>query len=183
VPMRTERHPTLDILVREDGCVYLPKSHNFPAHWTFGSVGVRGYMRVQIKGRQYRVHRLVAEAFIPNHENRTEVDHIDRNPANNRVDNLRWATRSENNRNTRSNDRVDSRGGTHSYEDLRAFASEKNSRLYALNRDKILKNKSQSYKNRTKSQKFVRLSDGSSRWLPNEQAAELLKLPVKERTL
>ena len=180
--MRIERHP-IGVWVREDGCVFLPQSGKHPAHWTFGSVGVKGYMRVHINGKDHRVHRLVAETFIHNPENKPEVDHIDRNPVNNRVDNLRWATRSENNRNTRSNDRVESRGGTHSYEDLQAFASEKNSRLYALNRDKILKNKSQSYKNRTKSQKFVRLSDGSSRWLPNEQAAELLKLPVKERIL
>lgn len=42
------------------------------------------------------VSRLVAEAFIPNPENKPEVDHIDTNPFNDRVDNLKWVTHQEN---------------------------------------------------------------------------------------
>ena len=47
----------------------------------------------------FRIHRLVAMHFIPNPENKREVDHIDNNKLNNSILNLRWATTSENGRN------------------------------------------------------------------------------------
>jgi len=51
------------------------------------------------KQNHHKIHQLVAKAFIPNPNNYTEIDHIDRNTANNRVENLRWVNRSENCRN------------------------------------------------------------------------------------
>ena len=45
------------------------------------------------------VHRLVAEAFIPNPNNYTMLDHIDRDVTNCNVSNLRWCSRSDNNKN------------------------------------------------------------------------------------
>ena len=48
------------------------------------------------KAKDFSIHRLVAETFIPNPDNLPEVDHRDNNHTNNRVDNLRWTTRKEN---------------------------------------------------------------------------------------
>lgn len=57
-----------------------------------------GYLQVCLGRRNNRyVHRLVGEAFVPNPNNRPEIDHIDGNRQNNSCDNLRWVNRSENN--------------------------------------------------------------------------------------
>lgn len=64
------------------------------------SVNVYGYiivsLHLNLKIKQFRVHRLVARAFIPNPENKPYVNHIDGNKQNNRVDNLEWCTAQEN---------------------------------------------------------------------------------------
>ena len=59
-----------------------------------------GYMRVCLtkdrKSKMHTIHRMVAEAFIPNPENKPIVNHIDGNVKNNKVENLEWVTYAEN---------------------------------------------------------------------------------------
>lgn len=59
-----------------------------------------GYLRIQLwrdnKNKYVFIHRLVAEAFIPNADNKPFVNHIDGNKSNDRVDNLEWCTQKEN---------------------------------------------------------------------------------------
>jgi hypothetical protein len=60
-----------------------------------------GYYQIDLSyNKGLKVHRLLAQAFIPNIENNPYVDHIDRNPLNNILSNLRWVSYQENKRNS-----------------------------------------------------------------------------------
>ena len=50
----------------------------------------------------FTIHRLIAETFIPNPDNKPYIDHINRDKKDNRIENLRWVTSRENSRNINS---------------------------------------------------------------------------------
>ena len=67
-------------------------------------VDTNGYPKISISNKGIRktckIHRLVAYYFIPNPENKPQVDHIDGNPQNNSIENLRWCDHSQNQQNS-----------------------------------------------------------------------------------
>lgn len=69
-----------------------------------------GYLRVKLcknnVGCYKLIHRLVAQAFIPNHENKPQVNHIDEDKTNNMVSNLEWMTAKENSNHGTRNERT-----------------------------------------------------------------------------
>ena len=77
-----------------------PQGHHLPERIRKPYIDKDGYPKVNLckegKVIHYPVHRLVAIAFVPNPENKPQVNHIDGNKANNCVANLEWNTDSEN---------------------------------------------------------------------------------------
>ena len=177
--MRVRQHPTLGILVREDGFVFVPTWRN-KGHWTKGCDNGRGYLCVKFKGKKYKVHRLVLETYVgPPPTDRPEADHIDRDTRNNHVSNLRWVSREQNNRNTSKQDRVEARGWPHTFEDRKAYSHGSCKAYYQCHRETILEQKKE-YRKRNK---LVQFSDGSLHWVPRDKAEELLKIPLRDRRL
>ena len=87
-------------LIYPDGRVWSKKRKIFlkPGKQT------KGYLRISLRNdnkqqKNYLIHRLIAEHYIPNPEGKPQVDHKNRNRTDNRVENLRWATNGENNHN------------------------------------------------------------------------------------
>ena len=101
--MEIQDHP--NYLIYPDGRVWsIPRANANVGRFLRPAVDREGYRQVGLyeNGKCFmrKVHRLVAQHYIPNPENKPTVDHIDRNPANNHVSNLRWATGVEQQANT-----------------------------------------------------------------------------------
>ena len=81
--------------ITDDGRVWSYKTNKFLTPWLN-----RGYLQVSLCNngikKKFSIHRLVAEAYIPNPDNKPQVDHKDGDRTNNTVENLEWATAEEN---------------------------------------------------------------------------------------
>ena len=72
-----------------------PKSDSSTWH-QIATYNGKGYRRVRLQGKTFKVHRLVAEAFVPNPDNLPYVLHKDGDRENNHYTNLEWSARQSN---------------------------------------------------------------------------------------
>ena len=178
--LEVKKHPSLNILVREDGSIYrLGETRDDFKEWTLGSFNKsNGYYRLRIYGQTYLVHRLVAETFIENPDGKPTVDHINHIRTDNRVSNLRWATQSEQRENSSQVlERADY-----------GVRETENPKLYHSNWTKkniihVNEYNKQRYRKRVAAGfRYVATSSGH-RWLKKEIADAMKGIPVKERII
>ena len=95
--MLIENYP--DYFILENGVVWSIKSNKAMKH----HINPNGYKYVGLSKdgteKRFYIHRLLGIHFIPNPDNKPTIDHINRIRDDNRLENLRWATRSEQNEN------------------------------------------------------------------------------------
>jgi len=79
-------------IVYEDGRVWSKQRNKFMK----SQIGKTGYISITLNKIPLYLHRILAECFIANPENKRTINHKDGNKQNNNLDNLEWMTHSEN---------------------------------------------------------------------------------------
>ncbi len=79
-------------IIYSDGRIFGVKRNKFIKP----SMEKSGYVRICVDKKTHRIHRLVAEAFIPNPNNLPEVNHINKDKSDNKIENLEWCTHRQN---------------------------------------------------------------------------------------
>ena len=116
---------SVDRVVQQAG-----KINHLKGHIMAQSVDKDGYLRCCLSKngirKNYHVHRIVLSAFVPNPEGKPHVDHINTIRDDNRVENLRWATQTENNNNQRTIQHLKKTINNDGYQQKRLNALSKN---------------------------------------------------------
>ena len=107
ITITVTKEPAIDMFFQFGGMSYFVSSDgkvlstgnpdSDPASWhEIAQYNGKGYRRVRLRGKTFKVHRLVAEAFLPNPDKLPYVIHLDGDKNNNNVSNLQWSGKQSN---------------------------------------------------------------------------------------
>lgn len=86
------KHPRLPFKISRCGEIFSIKTGVKRKLWRTK----RGYLQLSIRGTSYLAHRLIADVYLPNPENKPNINHKNGVTSDNRVSNLEWVTQREN---------------------------------------------------------------------------------------
>ena len=96
--VRNFDHEPEDGVIYEDNYIVFSNGDifNLNGHKMSPAIDKNGYLHGLINRKNHSYHRIIAECFIPNPYNKTDINHINGIKTDNRAENLEWCTRSKN---------------------------------------------------------------------------------------
>lgn len=145
-PIMIKHHPTLDVWCLSSGMILSSKDipHQKVVFKGRNCPDKDGYYRYHVNGKTRKIHRMIAETFIPNPENKPTVDHINRDVECNDVSNLRWATDTEQKHNTVKVEICRGKYGFSRYENPKEYSRIKNHEAWLREKEKRNEDREQS---------------------------------------